>query len=70
VWFESVGPNETVVCFEPVASNGTVVWFESVGSNETVVWFGFVKKWYGSAVTAATETRVNVTKPPAETRAC
>ena len=26
------------------------------------------KKWYGSAVTAATETRVNVTKPTAETR--
>ena len=26
------------------------------------------KKWYGSAVTAATETRVNATKPPAETR--
>ena len=24
--------------------------------------------WYGSAVTAATETRVNVTKPTAETR--
>ena len=34
----------------------------------TETWQKHVKKWYGSAVTAATETRVNVTKPTAETR--
>ena len=34
----------------------------------TETWRKHVKKWYGSAVTAATETRVNVTKPTAETR--
>ena len=34
----------------------------------TETWRKHVKKWYGSAVTAATETQVNVTKPTAETR--
>ena len=34
----------------------------------TETWRKHAKKWYGSAVTAATETRVNVTKPTAQTR--